>query len=280
MSHLNSDHLRTFLAIAEAGSVTGGADRIGRSQSAASLQIKLLEEVVGQPLFRRHGRGITLTIAGEKLRPVARSVVQSLDTTLSDLRGGGLRGKLRIGMTDDHSRTELATIISTFATLHPDVELEVHCALGAGFSAALTSGALDLAVHEVQIPGPTDEVLREDHLIWMCSDTRDFGSMDILPIAVFDRDCWWRDLALSALEEAGRAHQVVFTSESAAGVRAAVKAGIAAGLLSPKDNTEGLHPLPGITARHPTFLVLQKGESAKGPICDAMRDAIKGAFSR
>jgi len=151
-ANLDSDLLRTFLAVAESGSVSGGADRIHRSQSAASLQIKRLEDVVGRRLFTRHGRGVTLTAAGETLRPVARQVVQSLDTTLAELRGGGLKGKLRIGMPDDHGRSELANIISSFAALHPDVELEVHCALGAGFAEALKSGALDLAVHEVPEP--------------------------------------------------------------------------------------------------------------------------------
>jgi DNA-binding transcriptional LysR family regulator len=72
MPQLDSDHLRTFLAIAEAGSVTGGALRINRSQSATSLQIRQLEDVVGKPLFRRHGRGVTLTAAGDLLLPVAR----------------------------------------------------------------------------------------------------------------------------------------------------------------------------------------------------------------
>lgn len=278
MTHLNSDHLRTFLAIQEAGSVTGGAVRIGRSQSATSLQIRLLEEVVGQPLFRRHGRGVSLTLAGEKLRPVARNVVQSLDATLSELRGGGLKGKLRIGMPDDHSRSELANIISSFAALHPDVELEVHCALGSGFAAALNTGMLDLAVHEVPRPGKDDIVLRKDHLVWMSGRDRVFSASEVLPVAVFDRDCWWRDLALSGLDEMGRSYQIAFTSESATGVRAAVQAGIAAGLLNASDSAEELRPLTDIKTRYPTYLVLQKANGAKGPICDAMSEAMRQAF--
>ena len=279
MTHLNSDHLRTFLAIQDAGSVTGGAERIGRSQSAASLQIRQLEEVVGQPLFRRHGRGVSLTLVGEKLYPVARHVVHSLDAALSELRGGGLKGKLRIGMPDDHSRSELAGIISSFAALHPDVELEVHCALGAGFASALASGALDLAVHEVPKPGRDDIVLRKDHLVWMCSRDRDFAASEALPVAIFDRDCWWRDVALSGLVKAGRQYHVAFTSESVNGVRAAVQSGIAAGLLSVSEDRDGLRPVADLKTRYPTYLILQKATGAKGPICDAMTEAIRQAFS-
>ena len=279
MPHLNSDHLRTFLAITDAGSVTGGAERIGRSQSAASLQIRQLEDVVGQPLFRRHGRGVSLTAAGETLRPVAREVVRSLDATLTELRGGGLRGKLRIGVPDDRSGSALAAILSDFAARHPDVELDVHCALGEGFGAALRSGALDLAVHEVPEPGRRAEVLREDRLAWMTSRDRDPPEDGPLPVAVFDRACWWRDLALSSLEEMGRPYRVVFTSESVQGVRAAVEAGIAVGLLGTADAATGLRRVPGMTARHPTFLVLERARGADGPICEAMGAAIRRAFA-
>jgi DNA-binding transcriptional LysR family regulator len=279
MTHLDSDLLRTFLAIFEAGSVTGGAERIGRSQSAASLQIRQLEQVVGRPLFRRHGRGVTLTPAGEKLCPVAREVVRSLDTTLSELRGDGLRGRLRIGMPDDHSRSELATIIADFADRHPDVELEVHCALGSGFRAAVKSGALDLAVHEVREPEKGDAVLREDRLVWMCGRQADFAASDPLPVAVFDRDCWWRDLALASLEDAGRRYRIFFSSESTVGVRSAVCAGIAAALLSASEDDEGLRPLSGMPAGHPTYLVLQQAGGADDTVREAMCEAIRRAFA-
>jgi hypothetical protein len=55
---------------------------------------------------------------------------------------------------------------------------------------------------------------------------------EVLPVAIFDRDCWWRDVALSGLEAAGRHYRIAVTSESTVGVRAAVSTGIAAGLLS------------------------------------------------
>ncbi|MDJ1006821.1 MAG: LysR substrate-binding domain-containing protein [Paracoccaceae bacterium] len=280
MSHLSSDLLRTFLAIDEAGSVTGGAERIGRSQSATSLQIRQLEEIVGKPLFERHGRGVVLTRAGETLKPAARKVVQSLDRTLAELRGEGLTGRLRIGMPDDHGRVALAKIVSDFAAMHPSVELDVQCALGNGFESALASGALDLAVFEVPLPGPSQEVLREDALVWCGAADRSFDADGTLPVALFDRTCWWRDLALASLDEAGRAYRVVFTSESAVGVRAAVRSGIAAGLLSTLDDRTGLTGIRGLNERFSTYLVLERAPGSTGPACDAMCDAIRRAFAR
>jgi DNA-binding transcriptional LysR family regulator len=278
MAQLDSDLLRTFLAVAETGSVTAGALRINRSQSATSLQIKQLEEIVGLPLFRRHGRGVTPTAAGDRLVPVARRVTRSLDAALADLRDGGLKGTLRVGIADDHGRSVLARIVADFAARHPEVELQVHCALGAGFDAALKSGGLDLAVFEVPEPSTRDEVLRRNALRWMCSREADFGAADPLPVAMFDRDCWWRDVALAGLEAAGRRYRTVFTSESAIGVRSAVGAGMAAGLLSEAAGDDELVPLPGMSYRHPSFLVLRRSRAAAGDAADAMSEAIRRVF--
>ncbi|MEM6461756.1 MAG: LysR family transcriptional regulator [Pseudomonadota bacterium] len=279
MDTLNSDHLRTFLAIQDAGSVSGGATRINRSQSATSLQIRQLEETVGKPLFHRHGRGVRLTAAGESLLPVARRVVRSLDSALSELRGGGLTGRLRMGMPDDYGRAELTTIIADFAARHPDVELDVHCALGSGFETALDTGALDLAVREVPRPSRHDRILREGNLMWMGSGDRDFTDIDPLPVALFDRDCWWRDLALTSLEKAGRQYKVIFTSESAAGVKAAARAGVAAALLNESEATRELQTIADLPQRHPTFLILERARGVRGPTLDAMCDTIAKAFS-
>ena len=278
MNHLNSEHLRTFLAVCEAGSMTAGADRIHRSQAAASLQIKQLEDTVGQPLFRRHGRGVTLTPVGERLVPVARRVVRSLDSTLADLRGEGIAGQVRVGLPDDYGRTLLSGIVADFAALHPDVELDVQCAFGSGFPTSLENGTLDLAVYEVAAPQRGCDVLRRDDLVWMTARDGDLADRPVLPVALFHADCWWRDVALSSLEAVGRRYRVVFTSESVVGVRAAVASGMAAGLLSESVEGEELVRLPGLRFRQASFLVLQTGKGARGPACDAMRQAILRAF--
>ncbi|MEM6667365.1 MAG: LysR family transcriptional regulator [Pseudomonadota bacterium] len=279
MQHLNTEHLRTFLAIIDAGSVTGGATRIGRSQSATSLQIKQLEETVGQALFRRHGRGVVLTAAGETLRPVALQVTRTLDRTLGALRGDDLEGRLRIGMPDDHSRVALTRIIAEFAALHPRVELEIYCGLGTGFQAALASGALDLAVHEVPYPARAQDILREDRLIWMARADHDFDSVEALPVAVFDRSCWWRDVALGGLDDAGVDHRVVFSGESMAGIMAAIRAGIAAGLVSAHDDLDGLVQVPGLPEPHRTCLVLEQRPGEASLVRNAMCTAIRRAFA-
>lgn len=279
MTQLNSDLLRTFLAITEAGSVTGGAERINRSQSATSLQVRQLEEIIGKPLFARHGRGVELTKAGETLRPVARQVVQSLDRSLRELRGEGLAGHLTIGMPEQHGRETLTQIISEFSTLHPKVELEVFCARGLGFETALASEGMDIAVFEVAEPKAHQTVLRHDALIWVAGSNLTFVEDQPLPVALFDRTCWWRDLALKSLEAAKLNFKIVFTSENAVGVQAAVRSGMAAGLLHASDDLSGLRLVPGLEEKLPSFLVLQTASDNLEPAGRAMSNAIQRAFT-
>ena len=258
--------------------MTAGAARVHRSQSAVSLQIKQLEDIVGQRVFRRLARGIELTETGNRLLPVARQTIHSLDRTLDELQGSGLSGKIRIGLPDDHSHSVLADIVADFADRHPDVELEVHCAFGAGFGEALDRGLLDLAVYEVSGCGETETVLRHDKLIWARSRKRDPVSATEMPVALFDRDCWWRDTALSSLDANRINYRVVFTSESAIGVHAAVQAGIASALMRASDVRGDLAPATNIAVEIPSYLVLKKAPAAAGPVLDAMVDAIQRAF--
>ena len=180
--------------------MTGGAARIYRSQSAASVQIKQLEDLLGEPVFKRHGRGVVLSRTGEVLEPVARQVVGALDSAMAEITGGGLEGALRIGIPDDHGKEALSKIIADFTRDHPKVDLMVHCASSTGFPAALLAGELDLAVHEVERVGSGMELLREEPMHWVTSRVHNLLDRDPIPVALFDQACWWRDAALKALE--------------------------------------------------------------------------------
>lgn len=282
MDHLSSDLLRTFVAVAEAGSVTEGAERIFRSQSAASLQIGKLEGLLGRPVFARHGRGVALTDAGERLLPVARDVIRTLDATLRELTSDDLHGKLRVGIPDDQSKETLSRIVSEFAQSHPLVEIEVVCALSAGFPAALASGAMDLAIYEVAHPQPGLGVLRQERTCWMTSRHHELLSRDPVPVALFDRDCWWRDAALDALRAMNRPFRIAYSSQSVAGVEAAIEAGVAIGLLGETSMTPDLRqlgPEDGFREMPLSSLVLGRCADADAPSIEAMESAIRRAFA-
>lgn len=279
MPKLESDLLRTFLAIVDAGSVTAGAARIHRSQSATSLQLKQLEDVVGQALVSRHGRGVEPTPAGARLIPVARRVTGALDTALASFHEAEIEGRLRLGLAEGVAHDIQSNVLAAFCRRHSQVELEVHCALGDGFDKALRNGDLDLAVYESAELTGTQELLRTERLVWMTARNHDAAQRDPLPVAMFDHSCWWREAAMADLVRSERNWRTVFTSESVAGVRAAVEAGMAVSLISERHRPAGLSVLSDIAPPRPSYLVLEKARSVSGPALDALTEAIRAAVN-
>lgn len=280
MENLDSDLLRTFVAVAAAGSMTEGAARVLRSQSAASLQIKRLEAVLGRPVFQRHGRGVSLTETGRRLLPVARDVTERLDGILRDICADSLRGKLRLGLPEN-GRGRLARIVGDFARSHPLVELEVTAGISTAFPDAIARGRLDLAVYEVEAAAGNEEVLLEEPTCWAASRYRDFAAADPLPVALFDHACWWRDAAFASLQRRGRPYRVVCSSQSVDGVSAAVEAGIAVGLLGLSSIGEDMAVLSadsGFGATPLSKLVLATSGERRSDSVAAMASAIRAAF--
>ncbi|CTQ51498.1 HTH-type transcriptional regulator GltR [Roseibium album] len=281
MEKLDSDLLRTFLAVAKAGSVTDGANQINRSQSAASLQIKRLETTIGRAVFKRHGRGVVLTDTGKQLLPVAQEITGRLDLTLRDLSQAEVRGKLRLGIPDDHGRARLARIIADFSQAHPYVELEVTCALSAGFPEALKKGQLDMAVYEVEEPAAGEKLVYEDPTCWVSASHSDFSRVDPLPVALFDHACWWRDAAIASLQTLKRSHRIVYSSQSVSGILAAVEAGIAIGLIGRSSLIQGLAVVSAEFGLGPTptsKLVLASRSTMPAELSLAINSAICAAF--
>ncbi len=281
MENLDSDLLRTFVAVTQAGSVTEGAARIHRSQSATSIQIKRLESVLGQPVFERHGRGVVLTETGRRLLPIATDVTTRLDATLATLTKGPVTGKIRLGIPDDHGRERLARIIADFSKERPGIDLDIICALSSGFPDMLQRGDLDLAIYEVEAQSAGEELLIEDPTCWISSGERDFLDAETLPVALFDDACWWRDAAIASLEARGRPYRVVYSSQSVLGVLAAVQAGIAVGLLGRSSLRPGLVVMGNESALGPTptsKLVVASTASKDNDALSAMRMAVRTAY--
>lgn len=281
METLDSDLLRTFVAVAEAGSITDGAARIHRSQSATSLQVKRLEAVLGKPVFDRHGRGVILSDAGRALLPVAQEVTARLDAALREISQDSVRGKLRLGIPDDHGRTKLAEIVAAFTRHHPKVELEVTCALSTGFPEDLDKGLLDLAIYEVERPSSREEVLFEDPTCWVSSAGVTVPVDECLPVALFDHACWWRDAAIGSLQARGKRYRVVYSSQSVSGVIAAVEAGIAVGLLGRSSLHAGLSVVSealGFGGTPASKLVMASSKPSDDAPVEAMKTAIRAAF--
>src|ERR1700722_342948 len=120
------DVLRSFATGMELGSFAKAADRLGRSTSAVSAQLKKLEDQAGTPIFRKAGRGLALTEAGETLLAYARRLVELNDEAASAVQGVELEGWVRIGMQEDFGEALLPDVLGRFARAHPKVRIEAR----------------------------------------------------------------------------------------------------------------------------------------------------------
>jgi DNA-binding transcriptional LysR family regulator len=186
--YLDIDLLRTFVAIAETRTLGRAAGRIGRTQAAVSMQVQKLEALLNQPLLNRSGRGVSLTLHGERLLGHARTILRQHDAAVSDLSGAGLAGTLRFGCPDDYAAAFLPHILRSFAGRHPQVLVEVVCAPTPRLQEQLARHALDLALISTTEGDRSAAVLRREPLVWVGNRHEPAAAQEPLQLALSDPD--------------------------------------------------------------------------------------------
>lgn len=216
--------LRTFVLLAETGSVTAVARRVGRTQPAISQQLRRLEEAAGRPLFEGDLRHPALTMHGLLLLDRARQILHLHDRAQAELRASEMVGRVRLGCPDLYAAFMLPPTLRGFRLSHPAVEVTVHCSLTRVLVAELSAGRLDLAL-TTGMPGvePSTGVgtlLRRERLVWIGRPEGMAGRRRPLPLAMLPDGNLYRDYALAALQAAGIPWTITCQSESLAGLQA------------------------------------------------------------
>jgi DNA-binding transcriptional LysR family regulator len=226
--NLDMDVLRTLVAAQQLGGFNRAANHVGRSQSAISQQIRKLEERVGQPLFRKQGRGLALTEAGEIVLAYARRIVDLNDEAVAALRGFTINGVVRFGLPGDFADTWLPDALGLFKRAHPTVRIEATVDRNTSLVERLEKGQLDLAVLVSAEPRTDVEVLARLPMVWIgnAQPIAQGNDSEPMPLAVFEPPCIFRAAAIGALDEAGVPWRIAFTSPSLSGLWAAIDAGL------------------------------------------------------
>lgn len=225
---LDLDALRSFVTGMECGSFALAAQRLARSTSAVSAQLKKLESQCGAALVVKQGRHLALTAEGEKLMSYARRLLALNDETLRALQGERLTGEIHLGMQEDFGESLMPGILGKFTRHHPQVRIVARVDRNGPLRQALAEQTLDLALlwqTEDQGPG-----LGRCPLAWIAHPDFDvrawLASGEPLPLVMFDSPCLMRSRAIACLDAAGIPWQVVFVSHSLSGIWAAVQAGL------------------------------------------------------
>ncbi|MDO6585838.1 LysR family transcriptional regulator [Salipiger sp. 1_MG-2023] len=251
MATLDIALLKSFVAVARAGSIRAAADRVGRTQSALSLQMKKLEDIAGAPLLHRTGSGVTLTVAGERLIGGAERILAAHDETLALMRPRGLRGALSFGCPEDYLTAFFPALLRRYGQDHPDVEIEIVCAPTVELRPMLARRRIDLAL--ISVPGATTgvDILRHEPLVWIGAPA--LLEAQPLPLALAGPETVDHRMARAVLDAAGRAYRVTHASNGLAGLLAIARSGLAISVVTgaavPADLcvlSDGLPPLPRI----------------------------------
>jgi DNA-binding transcriptional LysR family regulator len=222
-TNLPTELLRSFVSIVDAGSMTRAAQQVCVTQSALSLQMKRLSEIVGGPLFERRKRGLLLTPAGEALLTYARGMLDLNDRAISCSRTAQLNDPLRIGMAQDFAIPLLTGTLVQFLARNPDFRLQLRVDKSSALNAQFDAGLLDVAL---VIGDPDDpDVVKTAQMTWIGDP--DLAKNNEIPIAIMEAPCLFRDGAIQALETTGRPYRLVLETPSIAVLRAAVDSGLA-----------------------------------------------------
>ncbi|QUS56786.1 LysR substrate-binding domain-containing protein [Pseudovibrio brasiliensis] len=271
---IDVDQLRTFLAVAELGSFTKAGDAVHKTQSAVSMQMKKLEERIGQPIFVKDGRNSRITEHGRRLVEHARRMVALNDETLSAFHEPEIAGRIRLGLPDDYAERLLPQVLAAFNRLNPCINLDVECSSSNEIGRRIQKGELDVGIVTsgdcTSVPG---QIVRREPLQWVGSREHIVYDQRPLRLAVGPTTCSWRQAGVAALDHLNIQHQVVYTSASAAALAGAVNAGLAIAILPASalrqgqrilGEKEGLPPLP------PCDITIIRSQMAIEPVHDAL----------
>jgi len=237
---LDLDLLRCFVQVAEQGGFTAAGQVLGLTQSAVSLKVKRLEDLVRRPVFRRTSRRVELTREGETLLVYARRMLALNDEAVQRLIGPPVAGRLQLGVADHFVPRSLTPILARFARTYPEVHVEVEVGRSHELRAKQVAGGLDLVLGKRRDGETAGVPIWTEPVVWAAAPEWERPEGRPLPLALLPEGCMFRERALRALARAGLAFELVFTCNSLLGLAAAARAAFALTVLGRSGFPPGL----------------------------------------
>jgi len=251
--------LHCFIAVAETGSFTKAAERVGRTQSAVSQQINKLEIMLNKPLLIR-GKTFALTPEGEIFLSYARQIFALCSEAVDRFREPELEGEVHFGLPENFANVYLSEILADFSRIHPRILLNITCDLTVPLFEKFKEKEFDIVLIKMNRPEdfPNGVDVWSEPLKWV-GDASLINDAKPVPLVLSPQPCVYRTAAINTLEAAGRSWRLVFSSTSYASTVAAVKAGMGVTVISSTMIPSELHEvddklLPQLPTTHVSLL--------------------------
>ncbi len=278
---LDLDLLKTLAAGIDSGSFARAADKIGRSQSAVSLQMRKLEDQLEVALFEKQGRSLGLTPAGKTLYDYARRMLELHDEAVAAVKGIALQGHVRFGMSADFENSWLPDALARFSRAHAGVTMDIHIERNSRLAEKLTQGELDLALFFSRKNIAHSAPIAQFGMIWIGHSEFSATPGEPLPLLLLEQPCIFHHAAVDALDKAGIKWRIAVTSPTQGGLWAAASAGIGVTVrtaiskpvkLANLGKTFALPPLPEIG------LYLAEAPETQNEVAARLKDSILEVF--
>jgi DNA-binding transcriptional LysR family regulator len=272
---LDLDLLRGFVTVAERGGFTSAGLALGLTQSAISLKVKRLEELLGKPVFTRGAKQVALTREGESLLAYARRMLALNEEAVRQFVAPPVSGRLRLGVADHFVPRHLAPTLARFARTWPEVRIEVEVGRSHELRASLAREELDLVLGKRRDGETEGRVIFTEAVVWVAGPDFLIRRDRPLPLAMLPQGCMFRDRALTALARAGIGYDVVYTSPSLMGIAAAAQAGFAVTVIGRTGLPDGLVELEGLPPLGTAEMCLFGDAAGQSPLVEPLLNDLR-----
>jgi DNA-binding transcriptional LysR family regulator len=254
---LDLDLLKAFVVVADQKSFTRAAAMLNRTQSAVSMQIRRLEELLDAALLSRTSARVALTAAGEGLLGDARRMLALNDEAVGRLAERKIDGHVRLGVMEDYGAIVVPPLLASFVNGYPRIHIEMETGLTAAMPDRL-GVAFDLVIAMHPEGRGDGAFLRREQPVWATGASHRAETVNPLSVALAPQGCLFRQWAMEALDAAGRPWRLAFVSQSSAAVESIAAQGLAVTVvklslfpsrLRALSDQDGMPPLPAADIR-------------------------------
>ncbi len=229
---LDLDLLRSFVSVVESGGFTRAGERVHRTQSTVSQQIKRLEDDFGRALLHRNGKTVTPTEDGERLLSYARRILSLAEEARDVLARPTAEGAVRLGIPEDFAAYRLTKLLASFARSRPGIRLDVRADQSTYLRRDLERGDIDLALLKRDAGERGGIAIWPERVHWVTSKANPIDTKaQSIPLIFFRPAAFIARAPFTRSESAGRNWHMAYTSSSLSGIQAAVAAGLGLSIL-------------------------------------------------